>query len=222
MTRPSPASSRKRVRLALLAVTTVLAATSLLFAPRSSALEELAGEKGALKSCEERICLMLLQKNPKGADLRCDLTKTWAQSTIRAAESRTVRWGFGDARCSVKLDITRAQIVLAMTEREFKFHAPAHTADCVVEEGGVLKPLKATLAPKIVFRDGQASKVWINLINIEGSAAIRDTLRTAAQLEDSFGLFHRPIIKSINRFIYRHCPKSYPQALSDPPRSPRG
>jgi hypothetical protein len=204
----------------LAAVFVALLAGLILHAPPLGALDELAGEKGALKSCEERICLMLLQKNPKGADLQCDLTKTWGQSTIRSAESRTVRWGFGDARCTLKLNITRAQIVLAMTEPDFKFHVPAHTAECIVEEGGVAKPLRATLAPKIIFKDGQAAKVWINLMSLEGSAGVKETLRAAAQLEDSLGLFQRPILKSINRFIYRYCPKHYPQAQAAEPPPP--
>jgi hypothetical protein len=177
------------------------------------ALEEQAGETQALKSCEERLCTMLLRKEPVGDDLKCELTKTWAKSTIKSADTKTLKWGFGDARCSVKLSISRTLVVEAMTREDFKLHVPQHTATCVVEENGQLKPMKATLAPKIVFKNGQAEKVWVNLIDIEGSTAIGDTLRAAAYLEDKLGLFHRPMIKSINRFIYKHCVKSYPQAL---------
>ena len=75
------------------------------------------------------------------------------------------------------------------------------------------KPAKATLAPKIVFKDGKAEKVWIRLLDVEGPTAIRDTLKMAAQLEDGLGIFHRAMIKSINKFIHTSCARNYPQAL---------
>jgi hypothetical protein len=156
---------------------------------------------------------MLLQKNPKGADLTCALTKTWAKSTIKSAEARTVKWSFGDARCSVQVKMPRQTLVSAMTDKEFKLFVTPHTAHCVVERNGKAEPVTATVAPKIVFKDGKAEKVWINLVDIKGPSDIADTLRFVARLEDTTGIFHRSMIKSINRFIYKHCPEKYPKAL---------
>ena len=212
-------TSARRPTLRVAAVAALSLASLTAWEPRAHALEEQAGEAQALKACEERLCTMLLHKNPKGADLKCDLTKTWSKSTIKSAESKTLRWGFGDARCSVKLDLSRALVIGAMTQPQFKLHVPPHTANCMVEENGVLKPMRATLAPKIVFKGGQADKVWVNLISVEGSTAIGDTLRTAAYLEDNLGLFHRPMIKAINRFINRYCAKHYPQTAAPEPQS---
>jgi hypothetical protein len=173
----------------------------------ASALEELSGEKAALEACDRRVCAMLLHKDPKGEDLRCTLTKTWARSTIKGADSSALKWGFGDARCTVRLEVKRAALVNAVTKDKFKFFAPAHTADCLVEQNGQIQTVKATLAPKIVFKDGKAEKIWVNLKEVEGPPAIRELLRTAAQLEDSLGLFHHRLIKSVNRYIYKHCAK---------------
>ena len=65
-----------------------------------------------------------------------------------------------------------------------------------------------------MFRDGKADKIWVNLTNVEDSAGIKATLQTAAQLADTLGLFHRRMIKSINRYIDRHCPKTFPQLVA--------
>ena len=128
-------------------------------APAALALEEGAGEKKAIQACDQRLCAILMQKNPKGDDLKCELTKTWAKSTIKEADSQKLSWGFGDARCTVKINLGRALIVAAMTSARYKLFVPPHTAHCIVEEEGKPHPLTATVAPKIVFKDGKAEKI---------------------------------------------------------------
>jgi hypothetical protein len=117
----------------------------------------------------------------------------------------------------VDINISRAVLVAAMSSEESKFRVPAHTANCVVEQDGKLEKVTAVLAPKIVFKNGRAEKVWVNLKSVEGPASIRLTLQTAAQLADTLGLFHKRMIKSINRYIERHCPTAQSVAASAPP-----
>jgi hypothetical protein len=178
------------------------------------ALDEQSGEAKAIEACEKQLCTMLLQRKPTGSDLKCQLTKTWRQSTIKEAESSAVKWGHGDARCSVDLDITRAAIVSAMTSEEFTYEVPKHTANCVVEQDGEVTKVTAKLAPKIIFKNGKAEKVWINLKDVDGPMSIKATVWTVARLADSVGLFHRKMIKSMNKFIERGCAKKYPQIAS--------
>ena len=192
-----------------------------LVAPQARALEEQKGEQAALDACDEHLCRMLQQKTPTGEDLKCKLTKTWARSTIKEADRTELTWGFGDARCSVALDISRASIVAAVTSTSaFKFWVPPHTADCVIEQDGQLKSIKATVAPKIVFKGGRAEKIWINLKHIDGPSSITGWLSAAARLSDSVGIFHRAMVKSVNGYIYKHCPKYYPlaQTAKSPPK----
>ena len=70
----------------------------------ASALEEGAGEAKAIDACDKRLCSMVQGRDPKGEDLKCALTKTWAKSTIKEADQRAVKWDFGDARCTVQID----------------------------------------------------------------------------------------------------------------------
>jgi hypothetical protein len=185
----------------------------------SWALEEQRGEEEAIKACDQRLCAILVHKNPKGDDLKCKLSKTWTKSKIKEADSARLSWGYGDARCTVDLDLGRATLVAAMTGERAKVHVPPHTANCVVESDGRLEKVTAVLAPKIYFKNGKADKVWVNLKSVEGPASIRFTLQTAAQLADTFGLFHRQMIKSMNKYIERHCPSTQSMAASASPKS---
>ena len=183
-------------------------AAVLLGTPAAMALEELKGEKAAIKECDKRLCAILLEKSPKGPDLKCALTKTWDRSKIKEAENQQVSWGFGDARCSVDLDLSRETLVTAMTADRITVRAPRHTANCVVEQDGKPEKVTAVLAPKIEFRNGKAEKIWVRLKSVDGPTTIALTVQTAAQLADNLGLFHGQMIKGINRYIERHCPKT--------------
>jgi hypothetical protein len=200
-----------RIRMALAACG---AALGMVFAMSpAQALDELAHEAAGISACEHRLCAILVGRDPKGDDLRCELTKTWARSTIKDADSTQVRWGFGDARCSAKLDVSRSSLVTALAGGKKKFFLPPQRVDCVVEQEGKVRNIKVVAAPKIAFRDGQAEKIWINLMSVEGPSAIRQTIQTAAELEDKLGLFHRQMVKQVNRFITRHCPQQQALAL---------
>ncbi len=178
------------------------------------ALEPLKGEEAAIKACDKRLCTLLTQKNPKGEDLKCALTKTWAKSKIKEAETSKLTWGYGDARCSVDIDISRAAVLEAMAADDKKFRAPPHTANCVGESDGKLEKVTAVLAPRITFKDGKAEKVWINLKEVDGPATIKATLYTAAELADRLGLFHKRMVKAVNRYIEKHCPNEFPEVAS--------
>ena len=190
---------------------------ALMFLPAAQALEEQRGEEAAIKACDKRLCTILMQKDPKGDDLRCALTKTWARSTIKEADSHKLSWAFGDAQCTANINLSRARLVAALTDDQRKLRVPPHTVNCVVEQDGKLEKVTATLSPKIYFKDGKAEKIWVNLTNVEGPAGIKATLQTAAQLADTLGLFHRRMLKSVNRYVERHCPKTFPQLVSTSP-----
>jgi len=204
-------------RVPALTSSVVLMAGVLLSASAAGALEELRGEEAAIKACDQRLCSILLNKNPKGDDLKCALTKTWAKSQLKDADNATLTWGFGDARCSVDINLKREALVAVMTGERTTFRVSRHTANCIVEQGGKLEKVTAVLAPKIVFKDGKADKIWINLKSVDGPASITLTVQTAAQLADTFGVFHRNMVRSVNRYINRHCPTT--QSVAATPKS---
>ena len=172
-------------------------------------LEVPDGEEEAIKACEKNLCTMILEKEPKGGDLSCGIQKTWAKSSLEGGKSKGMSWGFGDARCSVDLNLSRADLIAALTRPKHTVRVPAHDVSCVVVREGEERPVSIRVAPKLTFKRGRADKVWINLENIEGPADVRATVWTAANLEDTLGIFHRPLIRSINRFIHRRCEQKW-------------
>src|SRR5262245_53239723 len=143
---PSTSLERRACAVALAGALLALAAFA---APPVVALEEGAGEKKAIDACDKRLCTIVQRKDPTGDDLKCALTKTWARSTLKEGDQRDVKWTFGDARCSVQLNLSRAKIVEALTGERVKLWIPAHTANCIVEEDGKVQNVTATVAPKI-------------------------------------------------------------------------
>lgn len=177
------------------------------------ALEEQPGETDAIKACEERLCTMILLKQQQGDDLSCQLTKTWGQSTLKGGEKKNVKWSFGDARCSADIALGRADVVAALTEPAHTIEVPRQVVQCQVEREGEVKPVTIKVAPKLTFKRGRADKVWINLQDVNGPSDVKATVWAAAKLEDSLGLFHSSMIRSINKFMHRKCAKAYAAKL---------
>jgi len=186
----------------------LLAAVAVASGP-AAAMDVPEDEYPRLKQCEERICTMILKKEPAGDDLKCKLSKTWAQQDIKSGETGTVRWGFGDARCALNFALSRAEILAALTKPEHTIALPMQTVKCEVDRQGELKPVTAKLAPKLMFKNGRAEKVWVNLNEVNGPGEIKGTVWAAANLEDSLGIFHGSMIKQINKFVHKKCDDLY-------------
>lgn len=212
----SAARTRPTRSRALPVVAVAIAVLAASFLP-ARALEPPPGEEAALKACEKQICKMILDKQPAGKDLACGLQKTWAKERLDEGRSKGVSWGFGDARCEVDVKLSRAELYNALTKPKHKVFIPAHDVKCVIEREGEIQPVMARLAPKLVFKNGKADKVWINLESIDGPADVKSTISAAAKLEDSLGIFHGPMIKQINKFMHQQCAKRYgPGAVAEP------
>lgn len=184
-------------------------AAALLTAGPARALEPQKGEWGTIKRCEKSVCDIILNKAPKGDNPDCNIVKTWAKSTIKQGESKSVSWGFGDTRCKANLQVDRAQIIAALTQPKYTLRVPTQTVKCVIEQDGELKPITAKAAPKLKFKDGKADKIWINLEKIDGPENVTGTISTIAAMEDKLGIFHGSLIKSVNKFIHKRCAQKY-------------
>ena len=173
-------------------------------------------EKSLLLDCEEKLCRQILGKKPPKGRLRCDLEKTWGKKDIKkGAKSKSISWGFGDAQCSVKLNISRRHIVKALTAPKYEFSVRRHDVSCKVETSSGTKPLKASLAPKLKFKNGRAKKLWIKLKDIDGPEPLSTFVWTTAKLEDTLGIFHSEMVKQVNKFVHRKCRRRYgPKALA--------
>jgi hypothetical protein len=174
----------------------------------ASALEELKDEKDRIKACEARLCSLVTKKTPDKGSFACSIAKTWRQDQIKKGSSGgAYKWGFGDARCSVDLKLDNGQIVGALSSAKATLQFPDHTVECIVERDKQATPVKLTLAPKVDFKDGKARKIWVNLKAVDGPPMMRGIAMSVAQLEDTVGIFHKRLVKSVNKLLDERCPK---------------
>ncbi len=172
----------------------------------SAAFDERPGEKDALMACEAKLCEIVAKKNPTGKDLACSVGKTWKHEKIRAGIGGRVAWHWGDARCSGEIVVPRALFLEALTRPEAKVHVPLHRVNCELERSsGGPAHVVITLAPTLQLKGGEVKKVWINVKSVEAPTMVKGAIWAVARLENSVGIFHRDIVKGINRFVREKC-----------------
>lgn len=176
----------------------------------AAALEARKDEKERLAACEESLCRVLLDKGPVKGRLRCDIGKYWGKSDIdKGAKSKKMDWGFGDARCDIKLALKRAEMIEAITAKEYEYNLRPQKVQCEVGSGDKIEPLTVRLAPKMKFENGKVKKVWLKLKKVDGPPVLSGLIWSAAVLEDSIGIFHKDMVNQINKFIHNKCEKNY-------------
>ncbi len=176
----------------------------------ASAIEAIRGEKAKLKACEKQLCQAILSKSPKGKPIACKLIKTWDRNKIKkGAGTKSLKWGFGDAQCTIDLKLDRSLIASAMTAPKYKLFLPQHTVNCRVETEDGVKPVRVVLAPKIKFKNGRAYKAWLKVKDVQGPGMLEGLIWTTVRLEDSIGIFHGQIIKAVNKFTQQQCVERY-------------
>ncbi len=173
---------------------------------RQPAAADTAEEKQQLAQCAKDICGIIVSKDAKGPDVTCDLTKTWEKEDIqKGADSKKITWGLGSARCSAKVNIKRADIVAAFTSPEMKFKFSKQPFSC--EIGTSKYPVSATLAPVLKLKDGTIVGASLRMDDIQGATLIKGVVWTASALERHLGVFEGDLVREVNRFVQKECPK---------------
>ena len=57
------------------------------------------------------------------------------------------------------------------------------------------------------FKDGSATNVSLHVDDIKGATLIKGVVWTAASLEKHFGILESDMIRGVNRFVQKDCPK---------------
>ncbi|MEM1371496.1 MAG: hypothetical protein AAGG72_04615 [Pseudomonadota bacterium] len=178
-----------------------------LLAGPAVALEADVDEKAKLKACEKTVCSTILSKTERDGEVQCQLSKAWQRSKIKkGAKTKSLSWGFGDAKCTLDVAIPRRDIRAALDSGKSKLFFREHTVACQVETEDGIKPLRVTLKPTIKFKNGRAKKVRLKVGDIEGPTMLRSLIWTTVNLEKTLGIFQSEIVSEINEFIYEKCP----------------
>ena len=165
-------------------------------------------EKQKLSQCEKDICSIIVGKKKDGPDLTCDITKTWKGEDIqKGAAEKHLSWGLGQTQCTAKIDVKRGSLVEALTSPAFTLKIDKQSISCDIGSGGEKYPVKLTIAPELKLKDGKATNAALHIDDIEGAKLIKGVVWTAAALEQNLGLFEGDLVREINRFIDKECPK---------------
>ena len=172
----------------------------------TSAWADTGEEKQKVVQCAKDICSMIVSKDANGPDLSCDLTKTWEKDEIqKGADSKKLTWGLGSARCSVKVSVKRADITAALTSADDVFKVGKQSIAC--EIGTEKYPVSVSMTPELTFKNGANTGVALHIDDIKGATLIKGVVWTAASLEQHFGILHSDMVREVNRFIQKECPK---------------
>ena len=167
-----------------------------------------ADEADKLKTCEKSVCSLIVKKGPADGKLMCDVSKTWGHQFIEdGIKEKSFKWGLGDARCTLKLEIANDLLVKALTQADYILEMPPHTATCEAETGSSVTSVKITLAPKITFKAGVATSATLGVGEIDAPTAVKAVIWSAAKIEDTVGLFQKQMLKEINGFVGKRCPE---------------
>ena len=63
------------------------------------------------------------------------------------------------------------------------------------------------MAPELTFKQGATTAVSLHMDNIHGAPLIKGVVWTAASLEENFGVLQKDMVREVNCFIKKECPK---------------
>lgn len=186
------------------------AISAVVLSPIAQALEPIPDEKKQLEQCEASVCSLLLSKKPTTGWTTCQIGKTWIKKDIKkGARQKSISWTSGDARCSLEVKLERAAVVKALSSPKYEMRMTRHYVNCVVENDSGVDKVHVALAPRLQFKNGRVKKVWVNVKEVDAPPLLSSLIWTTVNFEDGFGIFHKEILKAVNKFIYKDCQKRH-------------
>jgi hypothetical protein len=150
---------------------------------------------------------MILSTDASGGDFACPISKTWAKDSIeKGASTKSLSWGFGDARCTLDLKAARGNVVSSSTNPEHKFEMKPHTVNCQIYQGDDVTKIDVILAPMVTFKDGKAAKAELNITKVKTPTVMSTVITGAAWVQKNFNLFRGETVDEINDFVHKSAP----------------
>lgn len=175
--------------------------------PEVKLTPEEKAEREGRKACKIDICSALSAKENSGADIACDITKSWrkAQLTKLVAKLK-VSWPYGPVRCKSAVNLNRAELVRAVSEEKSELQLEKHTVSCVVDrEEKEPTNLTFDFAPKVLFEKGKAVTAQMNWGQIQAPTLLKSALWTATAADNKINMLSGTLVEDINNFISKKC-----------------
>ena len=175
--------------------------------PEIELTAEEKAERDSRKACKVDICAAFRKPTANGADVSCDVVKSWRKEQLGKLVGRLkVSWPYGPVRCTSAVKLKRADLHKAMTEETFETQIDKHEVTCVVDrEKEPAADIKFDFSPKITFEKGVAVKAKINWGKLEAPTLIKGALWTATAADNTVNILSSSLVEDINSFIGKKC-----------------
>lgn len=164
-------------------------------------------EKEARKACKKTICDILATRDPNGADVSCDITKTWREEDITKMLGGKISWPWGKAVCQSKLEIKRADLAKPMSEAEYEVALEPQKVSCTLAQKDKGEPyeVKLTMSPKVKFKDGKATEASINWGEASAPLFVYPLIYAGTGLDNQTNVLGPQVVRMVNEFATRKC-----------------
>jgi len=168
---------------------------------------EQQAEKEAHKACEAKICDIIATRDPAGADVTCDIVKTWREADLVKMLGGRINWPWGGAMCQSKVTLERGPLAKAMREPAYEMSMPTQTARCTLaqKEGGDPYVVEISVAPKVKFENGKAVEGQVNWGTASAPMAIYPLIYAGTALDNSTNVLGPELVRLVNAFTAKKC-----------------
>jgi hypothetical protein len=168
--------------------------------------EELA-EKEARKACKQKICDIIATRDPDGADVACDIVKTWREEDIVKMLGGRISWPWGKAVCQSKLEVNRRPLALAMSQDSYEIVLPAQKVHCTLSHKSEGAPyvVEIVLTPRAKFENGKAVEAKANWGEASAPMLVYPLVYAGTALDNSANVLGGEIVRMINEFTTKKC-----------------
>ncbi|MEE9587304.1 MAG: hypothetical protein V3V97_04695 [Hyphomicrobiaceae bacterium] len=165
-------------------------------------------EKAHRKACKVKICSILRNKSREGADVACNVIKTWPKPDLDKIVSKArVSWPWGHTRCVADIKVKRAVLVDAMTEPTYEAKFDEHQVNCEIErkKKGETYTFKISVTPTVTFENGKAKKAVLKWGELDAPTIAKGVIWPATALDNKLNVFGGEVVDVINTFAAKKC-----------------
>lgn len=165
-------------------------------------------EKAARRGCKISICDAARNKKAEGADIACDVVKTWPAGDLKDKMLKgKFDWPWGHAQCKARLNLDRKVLARVLSGEAVDVKLSKHAVACALDQkdGADKYALSFSIAPTVTFKDGKATKAALNWSDVDGAAVAKAAVWSTATLDNNLGVLEGVTVDIINGFFRDQC-----------------
>ncbi len=175
--------------------------------PEVELTAEEKAEREARKACKIAICQAFHSKETTGADVACNVVKSWRKEQLgKLVGKLKVSWPYGAVRCTTAVTLKRTEIAEAMAADKADVALDKHAVACKIErDSDAPTDIKFDFKPTVTFEKGKATKAKLNWGKVEAPTLIKSAIWTATAADNTVNILSTTLVEDINDFVTKKC-----------------